>query len=576
MIQIFKDFLLKICQKVIFEISNKKDNVFKSNPLNYKYFHTESLLASTSKNQMNDFLNNLIASIEVKTYQTLEIKFESEILKKFETTDKISKKVFNLDDKSRNIYNISTYYKNKFDLIFFSSGIEFLSKPWIVIDEFKKMINHNGFILIQTNYSTMHYNHKQSFFQISGKGFESLFTKEEGYNTIFNTHKNEVKGRFTIKSLDNNNYKPFNNFIDVSFCTQKINQLVDIKHTEINQITDVKNLYPIKKHIKNLLIDKKLNILIGCLSFKNRTGSELYVFELAKKLVQENHNVSICSDIGEPLFSEAIKLGINLYPLEEPPGFKLGNRDIININNELFETNLNTLYKINESNFDIIHLNHNPVTEHLLRLYPETPIICSIHSEIIDLENPIISPQIKKYIAIRPEIKNYLIEKFNISSDKIELIYNPIDEERFKILPSSNCHRKKRILFVGTIDYLRKKTLIDLITSTKINNEELWIVGKQNDNYLYEILEGMKHVSYFEPSDNIENYIYQCDETAGILLGRTTIEGWMCGKKGWIYKVDDKGDIIDKKLHNIPSNLDKFHSSVVVKQILNQYLNILS
>jgi hypothetical protein len=38
-------------------------------------------------------------------------------------------------------------------------------------------------------------------------------------------------------------------------------------------------------------------------------------------------------------------------------------------------------------------------------------------------------------------------------------------------------------LFVGTIDYLRKNTIQDLVNTTE-NNEELWIVGKKNDTYL--------------------------------------------------------------------------------------------
>ena len=45
----------------------------------------------------------------------------------------------------------------------------------------------------------------------------------------------------------------------------------------------------------------------------------------------------------------------------------------------------------------------------------------------------------------------------------------------------------------------------------------------------------------------IEKFVKECDETAGILLGRTTIEGWMCGKPSWIYKVDSGGFILSKE-----------------------------
>jgi hypothetical protein len=130
-------------------------------------------------------------------------------------------------------------------------------------------------------------------------------------------------------------------------------------------------------------------------------------------------------------------------------------------------------------------------------------------------------------------------------------------------------------LFVGTIDYLRKSMIEDLIKTTKENEGELWIVGKKNDTYLDEMIKYETHVTYFEPTINIEKYIQQCDETAGIMLGRTTIEGWLCGKKGWIYEVDSNGQIKSKDLHEVPSDVDKFKSNLVVKQIMKEYENIL-
>jgi hypothetical protein len=31
---------------------------------------------------------------------------------------------------------------------------------------------------------------------------------------------------------------------------------------------------------------------------------------------------------------------------------------------------VNTLYKVNDVNFDVIHLNHKPITEHLFAVLP--------------------------------------------------------------------------------------------------------------------------------------------------------------------------------------------------------------
>jgi hypothetical protein len=102
----------------------------------------------------------------------------------------------------------------------------------------------------------------------------------------------------------------------------------------------------------------------------------------------------------------------------------------------------------------------------------------------------------------------------------------------------------------------------------------LWLVGKFNGVVPEELNMG-PHVKHFQPTYNIEKYIHECDETAGILLGRTTIEGWMCGKKGWIYNVDATGNILSKTLHEVPSDIEKFDSKNVASQIINKYIDIL-
>lgn len=404
----------------------------------------------------------------------------------------------------------------------------------------------------------------------------------------FAAHKNRIKNTF------NETVEGFH-FYDVTFSFENflkgvkvgVTTVVRVNHQSIGMTNEAwetnrinfsetfKDNLPanVKRTLRK---NQKFKILIGCLSYTNFTGSELYVFELAKQLKKLGHDVSICSHIGEPLLSLSHKLGIKMYNIQEPPGYKLGDgKWMLSTPNGNTPSLPNTLYKIQDINFDIIHLNHKPVTEHLLRFYPETPAICSIHSEVISLEEPVLSPQIKSYIAIRPEIKKHIVDKFGIDENNVSVIYNPIDDTKFKPVKTNESRSKKRILFVGTIDYLRQKTIEDLINKTKENNEELWVVGKKNDTYLDALINNQEHVKYFEPTANVEKYIHQCDETAGILLGRTTIEGWMCGKKGWIYDVDETGNILGKKLHDIPADLDKFKSSNVATQIIDEYIKIL-
>ena len=320
--------------------------------------------------------------------------------------------------------------------------------------------------------------------------------------------------------------------------------------------------------------DNKLKVLISCLFFQKFTGSEMYVFELSKNLIKQNCEVTVvASETNGPLVLMATKLGIKVKNIRETPGFKMGDgKWMVMTQNGPQPSQPNQFYPVDVPHFDIIHCQHKPIVDIMNMLYPTVDKICTIHSEVIDLENPVIHPSIKKYISIRPEIKEHIIKNFKISDNKIDIIYNPVDDNKFKI---KNIKTENYILFVGSIDYLRKNTILDLVEYSQQQGKELWIVGENKSNYLNELFKS-SHVKYFPPTLEVDKYIHKCFETAGILLGRTTIEGWMCGKNGWIYNIDAMGNIIDKKLHEIPLDLDKFKSSEVSKKIKNLYINTLN
>jgi len=291
--------------------------------------------------------------------------------------------------------------------------------------------------------------------------------------------------------------------------------------------------------------EDQLKVLLGCILFQEFTGSELYVYELAKKLHENGCDVTIVSPhINGPLAKLAQDNGIEVYDFNNIP---------------------------NNRKFDIIHCQHKPIVQELVRRYPDTKKVCSIHSEVISLEEPFIDVSIRQYIAVRPEIKTYLEDTFNINSNIINLIYNPIDEARFK---PRNVPLHNSVLFVGTIDYLRRNTIYDLVEYTKSISKDLWLVGKNSESYLANVLENT-HVKYSPSCAAVERYVQCCDETAGIQLGRTTIEGWMCGKPGWIYKVDNRGTILDKTFTQPPKDVSKFYAINVAKQIKDIYLDIL-
>ena len=326
---------------------------------------------------------------------------------------------------------------------------------------------------------------------------------------------------------------------------------------------------------RKLLKNEKLKILIACLNFNDYTGSELYVYELARGLAKAGHDVHICSNIGGDISRRIQSFGVTLWDLQNPPGFMLGDgKKQYQTPNGVVTTEEGKMYPVSDPKFDIIHLNHTPITNAFLNMYSNTfnvkNIICTIHSEVIELEHPVKDDRIKKYICIRPEIKEFIETDFDINPEKTTVVYNSFDEGRFKNCPLP---KKNRILFVGTIDYLRQLTIEDLIRTTKEEGKELWVVGKKRADYLDDITE--PHVKYFEPTWNVEKYIRDCDETAGILLGRTTIEGWLSNRPGWIYDVDSSGNILGKTYNEVPEDVDKFHSKNAIDKIIKNYEEIL-
>lgn len=494
------------------------------------------------------------------------------------------------------IYNEGLKMSSNDKVLFCHDDLKFDTKNWG-----KKILSHfkrNNDLGILGVAGTRYLSESGRWWEDFGKMHGAVYHEHEGKRWLSRYSKDKgtkldnvmlVDGLFFV--VDKNNIKEVFDesvngfhFYEVDFCLRnylksvRVSVCTDIKltHLSIGQTNEqweenrkifaekYKEHLPIK--IDRVLDESdKLNILIGCLNFNDYTGSELYVYELAKGYKKLGHNVTICSNIGGEMVKKVKSLGIETYTFEEPPGFKRSDGNIMmNSPNGPIRVPQGQLYRVSDTKFDILHLNHKPVTEHFLNLYPNVPSICTIHSEVIELEEPVISDRISHYICIRPEIQNYIVDKFNVPKEKTSVIYNPFDSDRFKNYPLPKSD-KKRVLFVGTIDYLREKSIIDLVEKTKNDNKELWVVGKKRID-IPQL--NQSHVKYFSPTWRVEEYIKECHETAGILLGRTTIEGWLCGRPGWIYNVDNTGEIIDVTYNETPTDIGKFKSNNIMGGIV--------
>lgn len=283
-----------------------------------------------------------------------------------------------------------------------------------------------------------------------------------------------------------------------------------------------------------------MKILLGCINVNGLGGSEMYHYELAKELFLAGNEVILFTlkDINhlDPLRQKLTKLGIKQIDLTS----------------------------FTSDDYDIIIASQPEVNKFIISNVPKTPIISIIHSEIRS-EDPIIHSRIKHYICIRQSIVDLLINYYKISEDNISLIYNPIDKSRFNHKDSNKLEKTTGIFIGGAKDNIRVKALNHIASQCIKNDWDLWVMSYEKLDYEH------PNIKYLIPCGDTEIFVKQVHFTAGILMGRTTLEGWCCGIPGYMYLINVYGDILSIETEG-PENIIKLcDSKYVVQQHLNLY-----
>lgn len=273
-------------------------------------------------------------------------------------------------------------------------------------------------------------------------------------------------------------------------------------------------LSPIKK--------ENLSILLSCIRFAELTGSELYIYELARALQSLGHKVTIISSCGGELKEKAENEGIECVDFPE----------------------------VESLDPDLIISSHFEPTSLLLKTFV-CPIVNVVHSEndsLWPIEKPV--KGCDYYVAIRDSIQNKIIKE-GIHPDLVSVIGNPIDFNRFNNKKTSS---DNTLLFIGPKDHLRKRVIRDLKKVAEEKGLKPLFVGRDQENL---------------PVWHTEEFVKKCEMVASIYVGRTAIEGWACGKAALIYDVNARGKILSKYIVAPPKDIEKFNSINVAKELLN-------
>jgi hypothetical protein len=221
-------------------------------------------------------------------------------------------------------------------------------------------------------------------------------------------------------------------FYDITFCFENylegvkigVTTVIRINHKSIGmtneqweknrQIFSEKFKETLPVNIKRVLRkNEQLKIMLTVLTFDDNSPKASAVLELANKLNSKHHNVTICANMGGKIPMSAKKSGIQLSPIQQPLGFALGDgKWKINTPNGEMVSQPNTLYKVKNVNFDIIHCFDDEIIDHMNKLYAGTSILNTRFPNglFVNLEqHPLVSKTIDMSTDIN-DVKNISID----------------------------------------------------------------------------------------------------------------------------------------------------------------------
>ena len=162
-----------------------------------------------------------------------------------------------------------------------------------------------------------------------------------------------------------------------------------------------------------------MKILITNNALANRSGSELYVQEIALELISRGHTVAAFStDLGqlsERMIEQGVTVVDDLTQLTWVP--------------------------------DIIHAQHHLETMIALAYFPHTPAIYVCHGWRPWQESPPLHPRIMTYAAVDVKTRDHAIKEYHVPSNNICIIHNFVDLNRFKVRPHLPSKPKKALVF---------------------------------------------------------------------------------------------------------------------------------
>jgi hypothetical protein len=169
---------------------------------------------------------------------------------------------------------------------------------------------------------------------------------------------------------------------------------------------------------------RRLRVLITNNGLVHRAGSELYVRDIALGLLEYGHTPIAYSTRLGPVADEL-------------------RRSTVAVIDDLDALGISP---------DIIHGQHHLETMTAVLRFPDVPAVSFCHGWLPWEEMPAIFPSIRRYVAVDMTCRDRLLLEHGISSERVDVLYNFVDLERFKMGPPLP-DRPRRALVFSNVAY---------------------------------------------------------------------------------------------------------------------------
>ncbi|MGB6868215.1 MAG: methyltransferase domain-containing protein [Acidobacteriaceae bacterium] len=105
-------------------------------------------------------------------------------------------------------HRLSSYFSERFDLVFSQACFEHFAMPWIVSQEIAKTLKVGGYLYIATHFSYATHERPWNFFQFSDMGLRVLFPEALGFECIAASMSDPIVGRVSALAHESIRYQP--------------------------------------------------------------------------------------------------------------------------------------------------------------------------------------------------------------------------------------------------------------------------------------------------------------------------------------------------------------------------------